>query len=481
MHMSPGLPIMRSADLVNWRLVGYAYDTLADDSDALLLRNGRDAYGKGSWASSLRHHDGVFYATTFSQTTGRTYVYTTKDVERGPWQTRSFAPALHDHSLFFDDDGRVYMVYGGGAIRLRELNADCSGLKPGGVDQVIIADASAPAGPNIMLKAEGSQLLKVDGKYYLLNITWPRGGMRTVVVHRADRLTGPWEGRVALQDKGVAQGGLIDTPDGKWFAMLFRDFGAVGRIPYLVPVRWVDGWPVIGDAEGRVPMTLDLPAGGQGASGATGVVASDEFDRKPEEPALPLAWQWNHNPDGDRWSLAARPGWLRLTAGVAENVERARNTLTQRTFGPTSSATTSLDVSGMKPGDHAGLVVLQEQYGSVGVRVGDDGARSIVMERAENRKPVEVARVPLASDSVVRLRADCDFNDRRDTATFFYAVGDGGVWQPIGEPVKLRYTLTHFMGARFGLFNYATRDAGGHADFDYYRVGPADGPAAANP
>ena len=83
--------------------------------------------------------------------------------------------------------------------------------------------------------------------------------MRTVVIHRADKLTGPWEGRVALQDMGVAQGGLIDTPDGNWFAYLFRDFGAVGRIPYLVPVTWEAGWPVLGE-NGKVPETLNLPA-----------------------------------------------------------------------------------------------------------------------------------------------------------------------------------------------------------------------------
>src|SRR5487761_1599248 len=85
MHMSPGVPIMKSKDLVNWRLVGYAYDRLVDN-DAMDLQNGQNAYGKGSWASSLRFHDGVFYASTFSATTGRTHIYTTRDPERGPWK-----------------------------------------------------------------------------------------------------------------------------------------------------------------------------------------------------------------------------------------------------------------------------------------------------------------------------------------------------------------------------------------------------------
>jgi beta-xylosidase len=211
MHMSPGLPIMRSKDLAGWELVSYAYDVL-DHVDALDLANGKNAYGRGSWASSLRHHDGTFYATTFSGTTNKTYVYTTKDVERGPWKATSFEPSLHDHSLFFDDDGRVYMLYGVGDLRLVELEPDLSGLQPDGFHQVVVPDASRVAGADIMLPAEGSQLLKHGGRYYLFNITWPRGGMRTVLVHRADRITGPYEGRVALQDRGHRAGSSSIRP-----------------------------------------------------------------------------------------------------------------------------------------------------------------------------------------------------------------------------------------------------------------------------
>ena len=147
MHLSPGLPIMKSRDLVNWEIVSYAYDTL-DDVDALNLNEGKNAYGKGSWASSLRYHNGMFYVTTFSGTTGKTYVYTTKDIEKGPWTAASFKPSLHDHSLFFDDDGRVYMIYGAGDLHLIELNADVTGIKPGGFNSVIITNASAVAGAN---------------------------------------------------------------------------------------------------------------------------------------------------------------------------------------------------------------------------------------------------------------------------------------------------------------------------------------------
>lgn len=463
MHLSPGLPIMKSTDLVNWQIVNYAYGTLGDD-DSLSLTNGKSAYGKGSWASSLRHHNGTFYVTTFSGTTGKTYVYSTKDIEKGPWSVSSFAPSLHDHSLFFDDDGRVYMVYGAGRIKLVELTSDASAIRPDGIDRVIIPDASSVAGPNIGLKAEGAQMFKVNGKYYLFNIVWPKGGVRTVIVHRADKITGPYEGRVVLQDKGVAQGGLIDTPQGEWYAYLFQDCGAVGRVPFLVPVKWEDGWPVLG-LNGRVPDALNLPAS-RGCM--PGIVASDEFDRRSGEPALPLIWQWNHNPDGRFWSLAQHPGFLRLTTGrIDADFLSARNTLTQRTFGPRSSATTAIDVSNMRDGDLAGLALLQKHYGLIGVKaVG--GSRSIVMINAETGAPIEMQRVPLAQ-KFVYLKADCDFTDRADKANFFYSL-DGKTWTAAGSPLKMAYTIPHFMGYRFGLFNFATKMPGGFVDFDFFRV-----------
>jgi beta-xylosidase len=459
MHMSPGLPIMKSEDLVNWRTIGYASEVL-EDNDVLGLKNGKNAYGKGSWASSLRFHKGIFYASTFSASTGRTHVFTTRDIEKGPWKESSFKPAFHDHSLFFDDDGRVYMLHGAGNLRLTELAADAASVKSGGFDEVVIQDATAVAGPNKGLPAEGSQLFKVNGKYYVFNITWPRGGMRTVLIHRADKITGPYEGRVALQDQGVAQGGLIDTPDGKWWAYLFQDHGAVGRIPFMVPVKWEDGWPVLG-VNGKVPEILELP---DAKAGVSGIVASDEFTAR----TLPLAWQWNHNPDNDHWSLSKRPGALRLTTGaVAPDVLSARNTLTQRTFGPECSATTILDTTLMKDGDCAGLIALQKKYGFVGVRMaGND--KSIVMVSAQKDSPEEIESIPFTGNAVY-LRIDSDFKNRADTASFAYSL-DGRKWTAIGKPLKMAYTLPHFMGYRFGLFNFATKIAGGSADFDWFRI-----------
>jgi len=463
MHMSPGVPIMKSKDLVNWEIVNYAYDIL-DDVDELNLINGKSTYGRGSWASCIRYHNGTYYVSTFAQTTGKTYIYSTKDIEKGPWEVKSFSPSLHDHTLFFDDDGRVYMIYGVRRLKLVELNPDLTGIKPGTAEQVIIGNASAPAGDNISLGAEGSQLFKIDGKYYLFNITWPMGGMRTVVIHRAGSITGPWEGKLALQDLGVAQGGLVDTPDGRWFAYLFRDYGSVGRIPYLVPVKWENGWPILG-VDGKVPDKLDLP---ESKGLIPGIVASDNFRRRRGEPPLPLVWQWNHNPDNNLWSVTRRKGHLRLTTGrIDTSFVSARNTLTQRTFGPACEGSTLIDVRNMKEGDFAGLALLQRKFGQEGVKYAN-GSKKIVMVSAQSGNPVEIESVPF-SGKTVYLKTGCDFRDLADTAWFSYSV-DGKTWIPIGNRLKMEYSMPHFMGYRFGLFNYAEKTPGGYVDFDWFEI-----------
>ncbi|AGA78904.1 glycoside hydrolase family 43 protein [Echinicola vietnamensis] len=461
MHMSPGVPIMKSKDLVNWELINYAYDRLGE-VDAINMENGKNAYGAGSWASCLRYHEGMYYVSTFSSTTGKTYIFTTDDLENGPWESHSFSPSYHDHTLFFDD-GKIYLIWGGGKLSMVEVKEDLSGVKPG-TERVLIENATAPSGPDVMLPAEGSQLFKVDGNYYLFNISWPQGGMRTVIVHRADQINGPYEGRVMLQDKGVAQGGLIDTPDGTWYAYLFRDYGAVGRIPYLVPVQWQDGWPVLG-AAGKVPDQLDLPAN---KSLIPGIVASDDFDRKKKDRDLPLVWQWNHNPDPEHWSVRKRKGFLRLTtARVDKTLVDAKNTLTQRTIGPYCEGIIKMDVSDMKDGDFAGLALLQKLYGQVGVKA-VNGEKVLVMVNADAGEPEEIERIPFHANTVY-LKATGDFTERKDEANFYYSL-DGKDWKPIGSTLHMKYTLPHFMGYRFGLFNYATKSPGGHVDFDFFHI-----------
>ncbi|MBQ3350487.1 MAG: endo-1,4-beta-xylanase [Thermoguttaceae bacterium] len=463
MHLSPGLPIYYSKDLVNWKLASYAHGNLAD-MDSLNLNNGKNEYGRGTWASSLRFHDGKFYVSTFAVTTRKTYVFTTDDPLPGKWEMKSFEPMLHDSSLFFDDDGRVYMIYGAGTIRIRELKPDCSGVLDGGVDQPIIRDVCRAANGRGGL-GEGSQMFKVNGKYYLFNITWPGGDMRTEVVSRADKITGPYETRVCMHDRGIAQGGIFDTPDGKWMAVLFRDAGAVGRMPYVMPVEWVDGWPVLG-VDGKVPEKIDSLSAHN--SQIPDIVTSDEFN----SPALNPAWQWNHNPVPDDWSLTEREGWLRLkTRRVDKDVTQARNTLTQRTFGPTCAAVVKLDCSALRDGDYAGLVALQKFYGFIGVKKENGKNKAVVVlnDRRNNGQKVETV-VKEFDENVVYLKISCDFRAQTDSARFSYSL-DGSSWTTVPDELKMSYTLPHFMGYRFCLFYFSTQTPGGTADFDWYQVG----------
>jgi beta-xylosidase len=459
MHMSPGVPIMKSMDLVNWETVNYAYDILADN-DALNLSNGQNAYGKGSWASSLRYHDGTFYVVTFSYTTGKTHIYQTDNLESGTWTSYTINTVCHDPSLLFDDEG-VYLVYGIDDIRIIELTSDATAIKPEGLNQVLIPDASQIAGSDFWVQAEGSHIHKIDDKYYVFLITWPAGSMRTELVYRADSLTGSYEGRIALQDDGIAQGGLVETSGGNWYGVLFQDHGSVGRIPYLVPVTWEEDWPVFG-VSGQVPEQLDIPVENDTIPK---IVASDEFDWDSD---LPLVWQWNHNPDNDYWSVTDRPGYLRLTNGrIDTDFENTRNTLTQRTFGPECSGTIAMDISNMKDGDAAGLGALCEDYGFVAVKMSGT-SKSVVMVNGSSDDPVEVESIPLTQDNIY-LKIACDFRNRTDKAYFYYSL-NGTSWDRIGNTLQMSYTLVHFMGYRFALFNYATESIGGYVDFDYFRI-----------
>lgn len=468
MHMNPGLPIMKSKNLVDWEIAGYAYNTLGNLDD-FEMENGKDTYGRGSWASSLRYHNGIYYVSTFSNSSGLNYIYSSTDPNTSDWEVKTFKPMVHDHSLFFDDDGKVYMVTAGGRIGIRELKSDLSGFKEESEKKTIIEDADAITGKPKGLPAEGAQLFKANGKYYLFLITWPKGSMRTQLLFRSDNIMGPYEGKVVLEDKGVAQGGFIDSPEGEWYGYFFRDSGAVGRIPYIVPMKWEDGWPVFGD-KGMVPMTLNIPAE---QPVVPAIVASDDFSRTGGDLDLPLVWQWNHNPDHQNWSVRERKGYLRLKAGhITNSFLTAKNTLTQRTFGPTCSGEVALDVSEMNDGDVAGIGLLQRKYGLIGVKK-KEGKYYIFAGNAQradkdNEYYQEDEVIPFAGD-IVYLKVEANYINQRDEGYFYYSI-DGKNWKSIGKILKMVYTLDHFMGYRFALFNYATQKINGYVDFDYFKI-----------
>ncbi|WP_288359640.1 glycoside hydrolase 43 family protein [uncultured Bacteroides sp.] len=469
MHLMPGAPVMRSKDLVNWEIISYVFDKLTDTPKYDLI--GGTVYGRGQWATSLRYHEGKFYVL-FSPNDQpyKSHLYSTTD-PGGEWKLVSRMKHFHDSSLFFDDDGRVYVFSGTGS--LTELKSDLSGVKEDGVNKKIFERDEEENG-----LLEGSRAIKHKGKYYLLMISWPKNHLRRQVCYRADKITGPYEKKVILEDDfdtygGVGQGTIVQAKDGKWYGMIFQDRGGVGRVPLLMPCRWVKGWPMLGDKDGHIPLLMKKPVKG---FPHIPLIVSDNFDEKN----LKLCWQWNHNPINEAWSLVERPGFLRLrTNRVVDNLYAAPNTITQRMGGPKCSGVISLDTKNMKDGDVAGFAAFNGHSGLLSV-VNEGGRKVLTMstnvvdfDKGKVIKGVAVEekeRVTLNQD-VVYLRIDCNFYEtgkHKDLATFYYSF-DNKEWTKFGTDFRMRFDYTKlFVGTRFAIFNYATKNSGGYADIDFF-------------
>lgn len=455
MHLMPGVPIMKSKDLVNWEIISYVVPELKDSPSYDL--EGGNVYGQGQWASSLRYHEGKFYVFFATNRPQKTYIFSATD-PAGKWEKiMDLNQRYHDTSLFFDDDGKIYIAGGSGNVRLRELKSDLSGVKEDGVDVEVINGRER----ELTGLLEGTHLCKYNGKYYMFLIWWPSGGIRTQLAFRSDNIEGPYEHKVILsndmdrQGAGVAQGCIVDTEAGDWYGFLFQDRGAVGRVPVLTPCRWEDGWPMLGDAEGKVPLIMDKPVQGYGE---IPLVISDDF-KKSE---LALNWQWNHNPDNALWSLTERKGYMRLRTGkVVQTIFEARNMISQRTEGPACRGIVSLDVSKMQDGDIAGLTAYCSEPGIISVNMEGDKKYLVMTDRRDEKERVELTK------NVVYLRLDCDFNNGTDKANFYYSLNNKD-WVKLGPEFQMVYNLRHFMGNRFGIFNYATKAAGGYVDVDFF-------------
>lgn len=446
MYFCPGAPVMHSRDLVHWNIVSYIYDCLEDD-DIYNLRDGRNAYGKGQWATSLKYHNGEFYALFIANDQASTYIYHTKDINSSYWDRYVIDRPFHDAGLLFEDD-RVFIAWGNRNIYLTELKPDFSGVI--GEDKLIF---STPEG--YMLGDEGSHFYHIGDWYYVLTINWPFRGVRTETCWRSKNIEGPYESRTILQGAfdgrgdGVAQGAIIDTHKGDWYAVMFQDHGAVGRIPTLQPLTWEDGWPVLGD--GGVPVKefdVNLKPYGEDR-----VCASDDFDSSE----LDLVWQWNHRPLDGGWSLSERPGYMRIYSGPATSIFDARNVLTQRTVGPECANEVRLETSGLKPGSRAGICAFQSNFGAIEVESTVDGKYVVVRSRDG-----EIYRNVLDGDEVI-FRIDYDFNE--DIATFSYSYG-GDIWMGPDYTLQMRYTLDFFTGYRTALYSYS----------DVYEEKPSEGP-----
>lgn len=483
MHLMPGGPIMASKDLKNWETVGYIFDKLTD-SPKYDLQEGT-VYGRGQWATSLKYHDGKFWALLAPNepgSMGDTYIFTAEKAE-GPWTIHSRLRHFHDATLFFDEDGTPYVFFGTG--EMCQLTRDLKGVVDGSLRHYFQREADERG------LLEGTRVIKHNGTYYALLIShvYAPGRHRREVCYRTKDLNGTWEKNTVLEsDFGgfsyLAQGTIVDTPEGDWYGVMFQDRGGVGRVLTLSPVRWIDGWPQLGDENGKVPEMMRPYRSGMPEKG---IVRSDDFSGEK----LGLHWEWNHNPIDNAWSLKERPGFLRLkTNRVVENLYLAPNTLTQRMEGPTCSGYIAMDISKMKDGDCAGLAAFNGDSGVLTIK--KQGKKS-VLEMSEQKvsltdrekavtnvevKVIETVDLSAAFKSqtsksksqIIYLRLDGDFQPgHHDVANFYYSL-DGENWTKIGtENYRMIFDYRRFfMGTKFGIFNYATKKAGGYVDVDAF-------------
>ena len=493
MHLMPGAPVMASKDLKNWETVGYIFDRLTD-SPKYNLQEGT-VYGRGQWATSLKYHNGKFYALLAPNEAGAmgdTYIFTAPKAE-GPWTIHSRLRHFHDATLFFDEDGTPYVFFGTG--EMCQLTPDLKGVVEGSLRHYFQREADERG------LLEGTRVIKHKDTYYALLIShvYAPGRHRREVCYRTKDLNGTWEKNTILEsDFGgfsyLAQGTIVDTKEGDWYGIMFQDRGGVGRVLTLSPVRWIDGWPMLGDENGKVPETMRPYRSGMPA---TSIVESDDFSVPTAEAnaslftlhsSLKKCWQWNHNPIDNAWSLTERPGFLRLkTNRVVQNLYLAPNTLTQRMEGPTCSGAVKLDVSKMKDGDHAGLAAFNGDSGVLTIKkqgkkyVLEMSEQSVSLtdhEKAVTNVDVKVIEtVNLTSElqnsgtpALLYLKLTGDFRPgSHDVANFYYSL-DGENWTQIGtKNYRMIFDYRRFfMGTKFGIFNYATKKKGGYVDIDEF-------------
>ena len=476
MHMMPAVQLMHSKDLVNWELAGYCADRL-DLGPAFRLEGG-NIYGRGIWAPCLRYHNGTFYL--FSNVNGvGLQVFRSKSIN-GPWE-RNQLPGRHDLSVLFDDDGKVFIISGGGSpYPIEELAPDLRSFK-----------TDAPKRALVGRMGEGHHLYKINGKY--VDVSAIPGGPVDQMVAVADSIDGPWKiermvqgeslgvtgatpARAQPNDRGLwlHQGGIVDTPSGEWWSIIMSDHGSAGRMVSLVPVTWDNGFPLIGLPGNlrKAPNTWFKPNTGFTQAPKPAFIHDDNFDSGKLNPH----WQWNHVPDDAKWSLTEQPGVLRLHSLPAPDFYSARNSLCQRPPGPESIITVELDTKGLAVGDTAGLALLSSPYAWIGVVKTPEGNALQMFTGGGNRRrgpgPALTAATnaptisPTAPPAHLWLRVHCNFDT--DEAIFSWSA-DGKRFTPLGKPFTMTFQLTTFQGVRPALFNFnTTGQPGGYADFDNY-------------
>lgn len=444
-NCTPGLPILHSRDLVNWRLVNHAIRNIPHPSYTGVR------IGCGVWAPSIRHHAGKFWIVFPMPDEG---IYVTRaDHPEGEWEEPwclQEAKGWIDPCLFWDDDGQAYLAHAYAfsrsglkeRIHLRPMSPDARRLLGEGRELFHTPHH---------LYLEGPKVHKLDGWYYVM---CPGGGVQTgwQVAFRSRSLCGPYEERIVLEQGSTAvngphQGALIDAPDGTWWFMHFQDRGVFGRITHLQPVNWVDGWPLCGEVRGGVCQPVSRwPKPVPGCSREI-PATSDNF----AGPTLALQWQWHANHETSWHSLTERPGHLRLfpAAGNPCDISNFPRFLGQKF--PASSFTMSvrLDASGASPGCISGLAVVGGGNSHfLGLRRSGEAAELLL----GTPEQIEVIAATPAAEAQLAVRVQADgtfaFDTPRGHRTF--SANQGG-----------------WIGAKVGLFHLSpgSTDPAGHADF----------------
>ena len=428
-----GMQVLHSRDLVNWKVVGQVFDRLTMSAKYDEMKG----YSQGTWAPTIRYHNGEFYIFVCTPYDGL-FMWHTKHPE-GPWSETVTVKAVEkweDPCPFWDDDGQAYLVHsyhGAGPLILHKMSPDGTRLLDEGKE---IYRGKV---------AEGPKLFKRKGYYY---ISLPEGGVETgwQTVLRSRNIYGPYERKEVFPPRSPHQGGLVELKNGDTWFLSFKSSGYLGRICYLNPVRWGDDdWPVFGNngqpvEGGRKPdvgkaYPIERPE------------TSDEFKGSSLSPV----WQWNHNPVPGAWSLTSRRGWLRLTAQPAGDLSLARNTLTQKLWDSAGLIDVKMDTRRMRDGQRAGFAFMSgSNFGWIGVGL-ENGVRRILWDKGEG---------PVLQRDGVWLRGI----NSGDAGRLLYSL-DGKTYVDTG--MTFRLIFKHWKGSRISIFSYGPN--GGSADFDYVR------------
>lgn len=455
-QFSPGMVILHSTDLVNWKIIGYAINDLTQIGPELnWIRMNR--YGRGVWAGTLRYHAGRFYI--FFGTPDEGYFMTSASNPEGPWEPLHQLldePGWDDCSVQWNDEGEACFVgthfADGYKTYLFRLSPDGKAI-----------DRSSAVLVNSGGGREANKLIKVDDWYYLIfSEYYPEKG-RYVMAKRSKTIMGPYQEEKQLlhpcrEAMEPNQGGIVQAPDGNWYFLTHHGTGSwEGRAVSLLPVTWIDNWPVIGDvgADGIGSMVWEGIIPGSNPQGNY-LSTGDHFDTNQ----IALQWQWNYQPRTEMYSLTERPGWLRLKAFKPlknNQLLLAGNTLSQRTFRSTQNEViTKFDISGMCDGQKNGLCHFSKEYASIGIEQ-TGGVRKL-----EYRQNESIIAGEIITASEIWFKSCWGLDGK---SQFSYSI-DGEVFLDFGEPYQLKWG--NYRGDRIGIFCFNDEEESGSVDVDFF-------------